>query len=57
MIVEDSSHTFENILSILQNYSKFVSPACYFIIKDTILKENYIPGPKPGPYETVHKFL
>jgi cephalosporin hydroxylase len=57
MIIEDSSHTFENTLSILELYSSLVSVGCYFIVEDGICKEDYIDGPKPGPYEAIHKFL
>jgi len=57
MIIEDSSHTFENTLSVLNKYSELVSLGCYFVVEDSILKEDYISGPKPGPYEAIHKFL
>lgn len=57
MIIEDSSHTYENTLSILELYSNLVSSGCYFVIEDGICKEDYIDGPKPGPYEAIHKFL
>lgn len=57
MIVEDSSHTYNNTLSILELYCGLVSNGCYFIIEDGICKEDYIEGPKPGPYEVIHEFL
>lgn len=57
MIIEDSSHTFETTLSILNQYCNFVSKDCYFIVEDGICREDYIPGPKPGPYEAIHEFL
>lgn len=57
MVIEDSSHYYDNTLSILEIYSKLVSPDCYFIVEDGICKESYIDGPKPGPYEAIHKFL
>lgn len=57
MIIEDSSHKYESTLSILEHYSSLVTVGCYFIIEDGICKENYIDGPKPGPFEATHKFL
>ena len=57
MIIEDSSHEYDSTLSILELYSPLVSKDCYFIIEDGICKEEYIPGPKPGPFEATHEFL
>ena len=58
MVIEDSSHTYDSTLTILEKYSQLVSEGYYFIVEDTICKEEYITdGPKPGPYEAVHKFL
>lgn len=57
MVIEDSSHTYDNTLSILELYSPLVSVGCYFIIEDGICKEDFIPGPKPGPYEAIHEFI
>ena len=57
MIIEDSSHKFDNTLTILNLYSPLVSVGCYFIVEDGICKEDYIEGPKPGPFEATHEFL
>lgn len=57
MIIEDSSHEFNATLSILNLYSSLVSLGCYFVVEDGICKEDYIDGPKPGPYEAVHAFI
>ena len=58
MVVEDSSHTFENTLSVLRNYSRFVRKGMYFIVEDGICRYPFIEdGPKPGPYEAIHEFL
>jgi len=58
MVVEDSSHTFKNTLSVLRNYSRFVKKGMYFIVEDGICRYPFIEdGPKPGPYEAVHEFL
>jgi len=57
MIIEDSSHEYYNTLDILKKYSVLVSVGCYFIVEDGICKEDYIDGPKPGPFEAIHEFL
>jgi len=58
MIIEDSSHQYDNSLKILELYAELVSKGCYFIVEDGICKEDYISdGPKPGPYEAIHEFL
>jgi cephalosporin hydroxylase len=57
MIIEDSSHEYEPTLRILEKYGVLVSSGCYFVVEDSIIKEPYIPGPKPGPHEAIHKFL
>jgi cephalosporin hydroxylase len=57
MIIEDSSHEYTNTLDILKKYSPLVSNGCYFIVEDGICKENYIDGPKPGPFDAIHEFL
>ncbi len=58
MVIEDSSHTYENTLSVLRNYSRFVTPQMYFIVEDGVCMYPFIEdGPKPGPFEAVHDFL
>lgn len=57
MIIEDSSHTFDNTLAILETYHKIVSPGSYFIVEDGICARPGINGPKPGPFEAIHCFL
>ena len=57
MIIDDSSHKFDKTLKILEMYSPLVSPGFYFIVEDGITKEDYIKGPKPGPFEAVHQFI
>lgn len=58
MVIEDSSHTYENTLSILRNYCGMVSPGMYFIVEDGLCKYPFIEdGPKPGPSEAIHDFL
>jgi len=57
MVVEDSSHTFDNTLAVLRNYCQFVSKNHYFIVEDTNCRLPFAAGPRPGPYEAVHEFL
>jgi len=57
LVIEDSSHTFENTLAVLRNYNRFVNVGSYFIVEDGICKYTFVDGPKPGPYEAVQQFL
>ena len=57
MIIEDSSHEYEATLKILEMYSPLVTTGFYFIVEDGICKEEYIEGPKPGPFEAIHQFI
>ena len=47
LVVLDSNHTHEHVLTELQSYSPFVSLNSYIVAYDTIvekLPENYLPG-------------
>ena len=57
MIIEDSSHTFENTLKVLETYSKLVKPGGYFIVEDGICHHGLDLGPDPGPYEAIDAFV
>ena len=57
MIIEDSSHMYDKTLSILNLYSSLVSVGCYFIVEDSYFTYDFVDGPKPGPYESIHTFL
>ncbi len=57
LVIEDSSHEFENTLSLLRQYSKFVTKNSYYIVEDTICHHGLDVGPKPGPFEAVETFL
>ena len=57
LVLEDSSHTFDNTLAVLNTYSVLVQPGGYFIVEDTICHHGLDHGPQPGPFEAVQVFL
>ena len=57
LIIEDSAHTFDNTLKMLNTYSPLIRPGGYFIVEDTICHHGLDTGPDPGPYEAVKAFL
>ncbi len=56
LIIEDSSHTYENTLKILRTYNSLVTKKSYFIIEDSICHHGLDVGPNPGPYEAIETF-
>lgn len=57
MVIEDSSHTYENTLAVLCAYSPLVTQGSYFIVEDGICHHGLDVGPSPGPYEAIQTFL
>jgi len=57
LVIEDSSHTFENTLAVLETYSPLIKPGGYFIVEDGICHHGLNGGPSPGPYEAVEVFV
>ena len=57
MIIEDSSHTYDNTLRILRTYSCLIKKNDYIIIEDSICYHGLQEGPLPGPYEAIETFL
>ena len=57
LVIEDSSHTYENTLNVLRTYHGLVPPGGYFIVEDSICHHGLEVGPKPGPYEAVETFM
>jgi cephalosporin hydroxylase len=57
IIIEDSSHTYENTLNVLETYSGLVRPGGYFIVEDGICHHGLEVGPNPGPYEAINTFV
>ena len=57
MIIEDSAHTYENTLKVLEGYAHLVGVGKYFIVEDGICQHGLDVGPRPGPYEAVETFV
>jgi len=57
LVIEDSSHTYENTLKVLNTYSSLTKPGDYFIVEDSICHHGVNVGPKPGPYEAIEAFI
>jgi cephalosporin hydroxylase len=57
MVIEDSSHTFENTLSVLRTYSRLLKSKEFFIVEDSICRHGLPVGPSPGPYEAIEAFV
>lgn len=57
LVIEDSSHTYQNTLNVLMAYSVLVKPGDYFIVEDGICHHGLSVGPNPGPYEAIGDFL
>jgi cephalosporin hydroxylase len=56
LIIEDSSHTYENTLSVLRTYENLINRDGYFIVEDSICHHGLNTGPNPGPYEAIEAF-
>ena len=57
LVIEDSSHTYENTLNVLNRYSELTKPGDYFIVEDSICHHGLSVGPSPGPYEAIETFI
>jgi cephalosporin hydroxylase len=57
MVIEDSAHTYDNTLKVLEAYSPLVGAGHYFIVEDSICHHGLDVGPDPGPYEAVEEFV
>ncbi len=56
LIIEDSSHTYDNTLKVLRLYSRLIKPGDYFIVEDSIGQHGLSGGRFPGPYEAIETF-
>ena len=57
MVIEDSSHTYQNTLNVLRTYSEFIPIGGYFIVEDGICRHGLEVGPSPGPFEATEAFI
>ncbi|MBX3083070.1 MAG: class I SAM-dependent methyltransferase [Anaerolineae bacterium] len=57
LVIEDSSHTFDNTLNVLNTYAPLIKVGGYFIVEDSICHHGIEVGPNPGPYEAIDAFL
>jgi len=57
MVIEDSSHEYQNTLNILKKYSQLVTVGNYLIVEDGICHHGLNTGPSPGPYEAISDFI
>jgi len=57
LIIEDSSHTYENTLNVLRTYSQLCQSGDYFIVEDGICHHGLKVKPILDPYRAVETFL
>ena len=57
LVIEDSSHTYENTLNVLRSFSELIQPGDYLIVEDGICHHGLDVGPRPGPYEAIETFV
>ena len=57
LIIEDSSHTYDNTLKVMRTYSALCQPGDWFIVEDGICHHGLSEGPNPGPYEAIETFI
>lgn len=57
LVIEDSSHTYENTLAVLREYAELIKPGAYFVVEDSICHHGLDTGPSPGAYEAIDTFL
>ncbi len=57
LVIEDSSHTYENTLNVMRTYSPLIKPGGYMIVEDGNCHHGIDMGPFPGPYEAIETFI
>ena len=57
LVIEDSLHTYDYTLKLLQAYGNLVTKDSYFIVEDTVIGHGFPNGGDKSPYEAVHEYL
>ena len=57
LVIEDSSHTYENTLNVLKKFESLVTRGSYFIVEYSVCHHGLEDGPDPGPYEAIEEFM
>jgi cephalosporin hydroxylase len=57
LIIEDSSHTYENTLNVLKAFSPLVTKGSYFIVEDSIIHHGVGSQTDKGPYAAIETFI
>jgi cephalosporin hydroxylase len=57
LIIEDSSHTYENTFNVLAAYSTLLKSGEHFVVEDSICHHGLDVGPDPGPFEAIEEFV
>ena len=57
LVIEDSSHGYDNTLNVLRAYGPLVSVGSYLIVEDSNCRHGVDVGPSPGPYEAIESFV
>ena len=57
LVIEDSSHTYQNTLDVLRTYGPLVKKGSYFIVEDSNCFHGIDEDHYPGPYEAIEEFM
>lgn len=57
LVIEDSSHEYQNTLDVMRTFGPLVTPGSYMIVEDSLFYHGIDIGPNPGPYEAIEQFM
>ena len=57
LVLEDSSHFYENTINVMRLYGPLVTVGSYLIVEDSNCHHGVDLGPSPGPYEAIETFI